>query len=152
MMQITRSASCSSLQLISILEVEYQHPAVSPRGHRVRWKIFLETLTPKSASCEAGDIWRHLTGVRRHEQNNFPFLWLREDARDVCQDAFVKAWQALPEFENAHSTWIWLDCFQPQPDRAKTRFAKQQRFDRYYDDLPPDRFIARNNQLHQRSD
>ncbi|MFO1436815.1 MAG: RNA polymerase sigma factor [Verrucomicrobiaceae bacterium] len=93
-------------------------------------------------AARAGDMEAFDWLVRRHEHRAYSmcYRWLRceEDARDVCQDAFVKAWQALPEFEEraSFSTWICQIALNLCRDRAKTRFAKQQRLTVVLDDLP----------------
>ena len=48
-------------------------------------------------------------------------------AREVCQDAFVRAWQALPEFEGRSrlSTWLYQITLNLCRDRAKTRATRQ---------------------------
>jgi RNA polymerase sigma-70 factor (ECF subfamily) len=55
--------------------------------------------------------------------------WLRceQDAREVCQDTFVRAWQALPEFELRArlSTWLYQIALNLCRDRAKLRSTRQ---------------------------
>lgn len=82
-------------------------------------------------AAQAGDMAAFEWLVRQHEERLFNFCcrWLRcvEDAREVCQDAFVRAWQALPEFEGRakFSTWLYQIALNLCRDRAKTRAARQ---------------------------
>jgi RNA polymerase sigma-70 factor (ECF subfamily) len=88
-----------------------------------------ETLHLRAA--QAGDMAAFEWIVRQHEARLFTFCcrWLRcvEDAREVCQDAFVRAWQALPEFEGRAklSTWLYQIALNLCRDRAKSRASRQ---------------------------
>lgn len=83
-------------------------------------------------AAQAGDVAAFEKIVRRHEERLLAFCgrWLRcaEDAREVCQDAFVRAWQALPEFEGRArlSTWLYQIALNLCRDRAKTQLTRQQ--------------------------
>jgi RNA polymerase sigma-70 factor (ECF subfamily) len=85
----------------------------------------------KIRAAQAGDMTAFEWIVRQHEERVFGFCcrWLRcvEDAREVCQDAFVRAWQALPEFEGRAklSTWLYQIALNLCRDRGKTRAARQ---------------------------
>lgn len=85
----------------------------------------------KIRAAQAGDMAAFEWIVQQHEERLFGFCcrWLRcmEDAREVCQDAFVRAWQALPEFEGRAklSTWLYQIALNLCRDRAKTRAARQ---------------------------
>lgn len=82
-------------------------------------------------AAQAGDMAAFEWIVQQHEERLFGFCcrWLRcaEDAREVCQDAFVRAWQALPEFEGRArlSTWLYQIALNLCRDRAKTRATRQ---------------------------
>ena len=82
-------------------------------------------------AAQAGDMAAFEWIVRQHEARLFTFCcrWLRcvEDAREVCQDAFVRAWQALPEFEGRAklSTWLYQIALNICRDRAKSRASRQ---------------------------
>jgi RNA polymerase sigma-70 factor (ECF subfamily) len=82
-------------------------------------------------AAQAGDMAAFEWVVQRHEERLFRFCcrWLRnvEDAREVCQDAFVRAWQALPEFEGRArlATWLYQIALNLCRDRAKTRALRQ---------------------------
>lgn len=85
----------------------------------------------KIRAAQAGDMAAFEWIVQQHEERLFGFCcrWLRcvEDAREVCQDAFLRAWQALPEFEGRAklSTWLYQIALNLCRDRAKTRAARQ---------------------------
>lgn len=85
----------------------------------------------KIRAAQAGDMAAFGWLVRQHEERLLGFCcrWLHcaEDAREVCQDAFVRAWQALPEFEGRCrlSTWLYQIALNLCRDRAKTRAARQ---------------------------
>jgi RNA polymerase sigma-70 factor (ECF subfamily) len=80
--------------------------------------------------------------VRQHEERIFGFCcrWLRcvEDAREACQDTFVHAWQALPEFEGRArlSTWLYQIALNLCRDRAKTRASRQKANTVNLEDVP----------------
>lgn len=85
----------------------------------------------KLCAAQAGDMAAFEWIVHQHEARLFGFCcrWLRcgEDAREVCQDTFVHAWQALPEFEGRArlSTWLYQIALNLCRDRAKTRASRQ---------------------------
>lgn len=85
----------------------------------------------KVAAARAGDMAAFEWLVQRHEERLFTFCcrWLRcvEDAREVCQDSFVRAWQALPEFEGRakFSTWLYQIALNLCRDRARSRASRQ---------------------------
>ncbi len=85
----------------------------------------------KIRAAQAGDMAAFEWIVQQHEGRLFGFCcrWLRctEDAREVCQDAFIRAWQALPEFEGRArlSTWLYQIALNLCRDRAKTRSTRQ---------------------------
>ncbi|MCB1278541.1 RNA polymerase sigma factor [Prosthecobacter sp.] len=85
----------------------------------------------KIRAAQAGDIGAFEWLVQRHEERMFGFCcrWLRctEDAREVCQDMFVRAWQALPEFEGRakFSRWLYQIALNLCRDRLKSRFSRQ---------------------------
>ncbi|MBV6500025.1 MAG: ECF RNA polymerase sigma-E factor [Prosthecobacter sp.] len=86
----------------------------------------------KIRAAQQGDMTAFEWIVRQHEERLFTFCcrWLRcnQDAREVCQDAFVRAWQALPDFEGrcSISTWLYQIALNLCRDRAKTRSTRQQ--------------------------
>ncbi len=57
--------------------------------------------------------------------------WLgsREDAQEVCQDCFVRAWQSLPEYEHRgrFRAWLLRIALNLCRDRARSRGAGQAR-------------------------
>ena len=64
------------------------------------------------ARARAGEVAAFGALVRRHQERVFRFLHrmldAREEAMELTQDVFVKAWQALPGWrpEAAFSTWL----------------------------------------------
>lgn len=86
----------------------------------------------KILAAQAGDMAAFEWIVQQYESRlmNFCYRWLRcdEDAREICQDAFIHAWRALPEFEGRSrlSSWLYRIAFNLCRDRAKTRASKQQ--------------------------
>lgn len=56
----------------------------------------------------------------------YGFLRDREEARDVAQEAFVRAWQALPSFrgQSAFYTWLFRITVNVATDRARQRAAR----------------------------
>jgi RNA polymerase sigma-70 factor (ECF subfamily) len=85
----------------------------------------------KIRAAQVGDMAAFEWIVQQHEERLYGFCcrWLRctEDAREVCQDAFIRAWQALPEFEGRArlSTWLYQIALNLCRDRAKTRATRQ---------------------------
>lgn len=85
----------------------------------------------KIRAAQAGDVAAFEWIVRQHEERLFGFCcrWLRclEDAREVCQDTFVRAWQALPEFEGRAqlSTWLYQIALNLCRDRVKSCTTRQ---------------------------
>lgn len=86
----------------------------------------------KIRAARDGDMAAFEWIVRQHEERLLTFCcrWLRcpQDAREICQDAFVRAWQALPDFEGRCriSTWLYQIALNLCRDRAKTRSTRQQ--------------------------
>ena len=100
----------------------------------------------KIRAAQAGDMAAFEWIVQQHEERLYGFCcrWLRceQDAREVCQDAFVRAWQALPEFEGRSrlSTWLYQIALNLCRDRAKTRASRQRENTIALDDVtqPPE--------------
>jgi len=57
----------------------------------------------------------------------YSFLGNAEDARDATQEAFVKAWQALPSFRGGSrfSTWLYRILANHCKDRLRQRKARE---------------------------
>jgi RNA polymerase sigma-70 factor (ECF subfamily) len=95
----------------------------------------------KIHAAQAGDMEAFEWIVRQHEErvSGFCSRWLRcaEDAREVCQDVFVRAWQALPEFEGRArlSTWLYQIALNLCRDRAKARSTRQRDSTTVLDDV-----------------
>ncbi len=88
------------------------------------------------ASRGDGDAFEAL--VSRYEKNVYSLAYRlvsdREDAMDVVQDVFLKAYQALPKFrgESRFSTWIHRVCINASLDCLR----KKQKFPAYSLDEP----------------
>jgi RNA polymerase sigma factor (sigma-70 family) len=71
--------------------------------------------------------------VERHQGDVYRCCqhWLgdRQDAQEVCQDAFVKAWQALPDYEHRgrFRAWVIRIALNLCRDRVRSRVAGQAR-------------------------
>ena len=95
----------------------------------------------KIRAAQAGDMAAFEWIVQQHEARllSFCLRWLRcaEDAREICQDAFVRAWQALPEFEGRAklSTWLYQITLNLCRDRSKTRATRQRENTVAFDDV-----------------
>src|SRR3974390_2435358 len=63
-------------------------------------------------AAKAGDIGAFEELVRRYDRNVFRIAQHitqnREDAEDVVQDAFLKAYQNLPNFQMQSKFYTWL--------------------------------------------
>jgi len=96
----------------------------------------------KILAAQAGETGAFEWLLRQHEARLLGFCrrWLRceEDAREACQDAFVRAWQALPEFENRarFSTWLYQIALNACRDRAKARTTRQRDSTVTLDEMP----------------
>lgn len=96
----------------------------------------------KIRAAQAGDTAAFEWLVRHHEARLHGFCrrWLRceQDARETSQDSFVRAWQALPEFEGRarFSTWLYQIALNACRDRAKTRASRQRGSTVTLDDMP----------------
>ena len=69
-----------------------------------------ETLVQR---CLSGDTEAFGELVSRYERPLFNaalrLLRDREEARDATQNAFVKAWQNLPQFDRSRRFFSWID-------------------------------------------
>ncbi len=85
----------------------------------------------KIHAAQAGDTRAFEWILQQHQERVFTFCcrWLRctQDAHEICQDTFVRAWQALPEFEGRArlSTWLYQIALNLCRDRAKARSTRQ---------------------------
>jgi RNA polymerase sigma-70 factor (ECF subfamily) len=78
--------------------------------------------------AQRGDRWAFERLVERHEARLYTLaarvLGSREDAADAVQEAFIRAWLALPKFRGGSrfSTWLYRICLNAAHDvRAKRR-------------------------------
>ena len=84
--------------------------------------------------CRAGDIAAFEPLVEKYRQRvwrlAYNVLRDREEAWDVAQEAFVRAWQALPSFrgQSAFYTWLFRIVMNVAADRARSRAARGRAF------------------------
>jgi len=91
--------------------------------------------------AQAGDTEAFRTLVELHEDMIFrvclQWLALEEDAREACQDTFLKAWQALPAWQPRArlSTWLYKIALNQCRDRARSRNFRQRQATTSFDQL-----------------
>ena len=84
--------------------------------------------------CRNGDVAAFEPLVEKYRDRAwrlaFNVLRDREDAWDVTQEAFVRAWQALPSFrgQSAFYTWLFRIVVNVASDRARQRAARGRAF------------------------
>jgi RNA polymerase sigma-70 factor (ECF subfamily) len=84
--------------------------------------------------CQAGDVSAFEPLVEKYRQRvwRLAFNVLRdgEEAWDVAQDAFIRAYQALPSFrgDSAFYTWLFRIVMNVAADRARQRGARGRAF------------------------
>jgi RNA polymerase sigma-70 factor (ECF subfamily) len=84
--------------------------------------------------CRAGDITAFEPLVEKYRQRvwrlAYNVLRDREEAWDVAQEAFIKAYQALPSFrgQSAFYTWLYRITMNVAADRARSRAAQGRAF------------------------
>jgi RNA polymerase sigma-70 factor (ECF subfamily) len=84
--------------------------------------------------CRAGDIAAFEPLVEKYRQRvwrlAYNVLRDREEAWDVAQEAFIKAYQALPSFrgQSAFYTWLYRITMNVAADRARSRAAQGRAF------------------------
>jgi len=84
--------------------------------------------------CKHGDVAAFEPLVEKYRDRAwrlaFNILRDREDAWDVTQEAFVRAWQALPSFrgQSAFYTWLFRIVVNVASDRARQRAARGRAF------------------------
>ena len=84
--------------------------------------------------CRNGDVAAFEPLVQKYRDRAwrlaFRVLRDREDAWDVTQEAFVRAWQALPSFrgQSAFYTWLFRIVVNVASDRARQRAARGRAF------------------------
>ena len=92
--------------------------------------------------AQAGDTAAFRSLVESHQEIIYRLCvqWLHceDDAREACQDTFLKAWQALPAWQprGKLSTWLYQIALNQCRDRAKSRTTRQRRATVTLDDLP----------------
>jgi RNA polymerase sigma-70 factor (ECF subfamily) len=84
--------------------------------------------------CQAGDLSAFEPLVEKYRQRvwrlAYNILRDREEAWDVAQDAFIRAYQALPSFrgQSAFYTWLFRIVMNLAADRARQRAARGRAF------------------------
>jgi len=84
--------------------------------------------------CRRGDVAAFEPLVERYRERvwrlAYNYLRDREDAWDAAQEAFVRAWQALPSFrgQSAFYTWLFRITVNVATDRARQRAARRRAF------------------------
>jgi RNA polymerase sigma-70 factor (ECF subfamily) len=84
--------------------------------------------------CRNGDVAAFEPLVEKYRDRvwrlAFNVLRDREDAWDVTQEAFIRAWQALPSFrgQSAFYTWLFRIVVNVASDRARQRAARGRAF------------------------
>jgi len=84
--------------------------------------------------CRSGDIAAFEPLVEKYRQRvwrlAYHVLRDREEASDVAQEAFIRAWQALPNFrgQSAFYTWLFRIVMNVAADRARQRAARGRAF------------------------
>ena len=84
--------------------------------------------------CRGGEINAFEPLVEKYRQRvwrlAYNVLRDREEAWDVAQEAFIRAWQALPNFrgQSAFYTWLFRIVMNVAADRARSRAARGRAF------------------------
>ena len=80
--------------------------------------------------CRNGDVAAFEPLVEKYRERvwrlAYNYLRDREEAWDVAQDAFIRAWQALPSFrgQSAFYTWLFRIVINVATDRARQRSSR----------------------------
>jgi RNA polymerase sigma factor (sigma-70 family) len=87
-------------------------PAVAPLEVRVE-RVNTTTDSELVRRCLAGDEDAFRVLVQRHERPVYHIIWRMvantEDARDLVQETFVKAFRALDQFDQARTFSYWIN-------------------------------------------
>jgi RNA polymerase sigma-70 factor (ECF subfamily) len=84
--------------------------------------------------CRSGDLAAFEPLVEKYRERvwrlAYQYLRDREEAWDVAQEAFIRAWQALPNFrgQSAFYTWLFRIVVNIATDRARSRAARGRAF------------------------
>jgi len=84
--------------------------------------------------CRNGEVAAFEPLVEKYRERvwrlAYNYLRDREEAWDVAQDAFIRAWQALPSFrgQSAFYTWLFRIVINVATDRARQRSARGRAF------------------------
>jgi RNA polymerase sigma-70 factor (ECF subfamily) len=84
--------------------------------------------------CRSGDLAAFEPLVEKYRERvwrlAYHYVRDREEAWDVAQEAFIRAWQALPSFrgQSAFYTWLFRIVVNVATDRARSRAARGRAF------------------------
>ena len=84
--------------------------------------------------CQRGEVAAFEPLVEKYRERAwrlaYNYLRDREEAQDVAQEAFIRAWQALPSFrgQSAFYTWLFRIVVNVAADRARQRAARGRAF------------------------
>jgi RNA polymerase sigma-70 factor (ECF subfamily) len=84
--------------------------------------------------CQRGELAAFEPLVEKYRERvwrlAYNYLRDREEAQDVAQEAFIRAWQALPSFrgQSAFYTWLFRIVVNVAADRARQRAARGRAF------------------------
>jgi RNA polymerase sigma-70 factor (ECF subfamily) len=82
---------------------------------------------PLVERAQKGDRWAFEQLVERHQHKLYTLaarvLGSQDDAADAVQDAFIRAWLALPSFRHGarFSTWLYRICLNAAHDQRSKR-------------------------------
>jgi RNA polymerase sigma-70 factor, ECF subfamily len=82
---------------------------------------------PLVKRAQKGDRWAFEQLVERHQHKLYTLaarvLGSQDDAADAVQDAFIRAWLALPSFRHGarFSTWLYRICLNAAHDQRSKR-------------------------------
>lgn len=91
----------------------------------------LEDRLIQAAASGDDDAFCRLVELHQETIYRFCYRWLqnREDAKEVTQDAFVRAYEAIPRYrkQGKFTTWIYRIALNLCRDRFRSRRAKEER-------------------------
>lgn len=97
-----------------------------------------------AAAAARGDSLAFQSLVNRHGPALHRFclrcLGNHQDAEDICQESFVRAWHALPSYRESGSfrAWLWRIALNRCRDHARSRSTRLRWLCDWTSDSPPD--------------